>query len=237
MAYVQPSFIYSTIRQNGCKYWTVNTSDGRYPLSVQEQDISADQSAQLLEDVLNQVSNGIITVECSEKSRSEKGRGGSTKTGNYTFKVNLQNGARAANESQPLNGIPQQDAWHTREQLIRLEETMKRQHLERKIDDLENGGALNGVLNNPVVQKAIPILLMKMAGGNGAVKMPPNSAPVNGLEDVEHETRIQNAVQRLCAIDPNFHEHIELLATFAEQKPEMYAGMIPNLKNMVDNGE
>jgi hypothetical protein len=226
MLVVDPQFMVDQIKANDAQYWKL-LSGGKL-ITKQGQDIGLDTSIAILEDALNNASGGIVEVVASDKPDGEKARGG--KVVNYTYKIDLRNGAPVAVDS-GIGGLGESssEVWELKQRIRDMEWQQK---LDAAIEKASS--PLNGIREHPAFMPAVMGLLNKFMGPKQAI--PVQGPAVNGTAQETHEIeqgeKLAAALHRLAAVDPNLPETMEMLADYAEKNPEQYKSFIPMLKNM-----
>lgn len=232
MAYVKADTVINQVKA-GFPYWEVKPSGGSAPMFIQQAEMSAEDSAERLQEAFEQIDGGTVVVKLSTKSKAEKARGGRT-VDNLEYRVKLSGGV----EAMPLAG--HYAAADDSDEVTALKLQIKDMEWQKKLDDLErklseDRNPVMGLLENPQIQMALGTIMQKHFGGAG--KVPVQGNPVNGTqeetEQLEQAERIEAACLQLMEIDENFADTIETLAKFASQNPDQYKAFIPTLKSMV----
>lgn len=229
MARVSKDYVLQTLRNRGIKYWKVTAAGSSYPLDeMQDEETSLDKSLNQLENTLEQINEGLVTVQASERSKTEKGRGGNTRNGIFEFKVDCR--STAAQQASPITGV--ENGFSSRlENLMRengelkaqlLEQEQKHQNalLRKEIEEIKQG--------DPYTNAAIQALAGYFMKGN----QQPAAIAGTPLDETKRKA-INSAVKRLLAIDTNLHETLDALASFAENDPGTYSNYVQMLKTQV----
>lgn len=231
MARVSKDFVINTLRNKGIKYWKITAAGSSYPIDeMQDEEISLDKSLNQLEAALAEMREGLITIQASERSKNEKGRGGNTRTGVYEFKVDCREGA-ATSSASPISGLetfsPRLEALMRENNDLRNQITeIKSQHqLELMRKDLEEAKA-----GDPYTNTAIQAL----AGYFLKNQQQPAAIAGTPLDEAKRK-EINAAIKRLLQVDSNLGQTLTALATFAETQPDQYAQYLTLLKNQVNS--
>jgi hypothetical protein len=210
-------------------FYQVIDSDGKTVIDENDDsEVDVNEASKRLLDLFDKIS-GPITVKLSDKTKKQKGAGGSARNLSYTLKIvnnnnnNSVNGIGAVNNTANIADIEARLEAKYKEQ---FEAKMREIELLRRIEKLEDEK------NAPDdIEKYAPII-QAIAGifGNGAV--PLNGSPnINGPGEVNPVfSRINAAVKILYNNDKNFVENLEKLAQIAQNKPFIYSMAISKLK-------
>jgi hypothetical protein len=199
--------------------------------SQDDENITPSEAYNELNDQLKNFDNGIVSVQLSEKSFKEIGKGGSVKGFSSYFKVRTGQSLTPA-----INGLMNEDVKNLMNEVAELrlklmlqEQEHKNLEAQRKLEE-----KIEGLKDNDPFEKYAPTLMPIIAQmfGTGTPQIQPN---INGTETTstdDKKTIITKAVNRLLKIDPDFAQNITLLADFGEKNPEKYKSFIPMLKIM-----
>lgn len=226
--------VLQTMQQKNISFFKVADVTGKnYSYIQDDEEVSPEEAHTELSEYLKSLEPGIITIQLSEKSFKEKGNGGAIKGGNYIMKVRIA----SSNLSTPQIGgltndykdlLKQNFELQNKIMLLEHQKAADEKHriLEEKIEGLKNSDALEKYA--PLIQMAISQF---MPGANGAAPAPVGIAGTEETQPTKKE-KITKSVNRLLKIDPDFCDNLELLADFAESKPDQYKKFIPMLKMM-----
>lgn len=211
-------------------YYQVLDSDGKTVIDENDdKEVDVNEAAKRLIDLFDQIT-GPITVKLSEKTKKEKGAGGSSRNLSYTLKIDSKknnsdvNGIGAVNNSANIAEI---EARLEAKYEEKLAAKMKEIELLRRIEKLEEEKNAPDDLEKyaPVIQA-----IAGMFGNGGGI--PLNGSPnINGPGEVNPVfSRINAAVKILYSNDKNFVENLEKLADIAKNRPFIYSMAISKLK-------
>lgn len=236
MSIVKKEYVLDQITRMQLPYYIVK--DGNTVLDVQDDDITPEESAEQLNNMLEALDDGIITILLSDKSSSDKARGGRLR--NFSYKVRVRSNGSIHGQNTNVQTIPNNSELARLHEKVRTLELQlqQKQHefdlykLERKFDESKE----KSVFDHPMAQTAIAGLL-QMWNKSGIVSTD-GTPPINGhehdvhIEQANNVVRLKEATKKLMKLDPNFIDNLCKLAELAEQKPEMYATALNVLKSM-----
>ena len=226
--------VLQTMQQKNISFFKVSDVTGKNFSYIQDdEEVTPEEAYNELSDYLNNLEPGIVTINLSEKSYKEKGTGGAVKGGNYIMKVrigtnNLQTPQIGGLNADYKNLLQQNFELQNKIMLLEHQRISDEKHrlLEEKIEGLKNTDVLEKYA--PFIQMAISQF---MPGAAAAAPVPVGIAGTDE-EAPTTKTRLTKSVNRLLKIDNNFVENLEMLADFAEAKPDQYKKFIPMLKMM-----
>jgi len=226
--------VLQTMQQKNISFFKVSDVTGKNFSYIQDdEEVTPEEAYNELSDYLGNLEPGIVTIHLSEKSYKEKGTGGAVKGGNYIMKVrigtnNLQTPQIGGLNADYKNLLQQNFELQNKIMLLEHQKISDEKHrlLEEKIEGLKNTDVLEKYA--PLIQMAISQF---MPGAANAAPVPVGIAGTDE-EAPTTKTRLTKSVNRLLKIDNNFVENLEMLADFAEAKPEQYKKFIPMLKMM-----
>jgi len=228
------SQVLQTMQQKNISFFKVADVTGKNFSYIQDdEDLSPDEAYNELNDYLKSLEPGIITIQLSEKSFKEKGNGGAIKGGNYIMKVRIASNNLSTPQIGGLNAdykdlLKQNFELQNKIMLLEHQKIADEKHriLEEKIEGLKNVDPLEKYA--PLIQMAVSQF---MPGANAAAPAPVGIAGTEETQPTKKE-QITKSVNRLLKVDPNFVENLEVLADFAESKPDQYKKFVPMLKMM-----
>lgn len=234
---ITKDFILKTLAAHDCKIYEVRSGGhAKGGLLSCQLDDGWESAAALkrLEHDLNSLEGaGVIYIK-AKTAPSNKG-GDNRKVFEYTLNLN---GAQQPT-AQPISGIashPQDTA--SIEASIRanmqreFDDKQKIYDLQRQIDGLKEAGPLDKYMG-PLMQ----VLAMKLAPQTPA-QPPINGHPEDETSQEVHENpmeqteRINQALSRLMEVDPDFIDHLEILAEIAQTNQAVYNMAIDSLKKI-----
>ena len=226
--------VLQTMQQKNISFFKVSDVTGKNFSYIQDdEEVTPEEAYNELSDYLGNLEPGIVTIHLSEKSYKEKANGGAIKSGNYVMKVriganNLQTPQIGGLNADYKNLLQQNFELQNKIMLLEHQKISDEKHrlLEEKIEGLKNTDVLEKYA--PLIQMAISQF---MPGSAQAAPVPVGIAGTDE-EAPTTKTRLTKSVNRLLKIDNNFVENLEMLADFAEAKPEQYKKFIPMLKMM-----
>lgn len=224
MAVVTREFLLSQLKAKNMPFYVVKNDRGK--LIDQNQEVTdIDEAHDLLESALNNIQEGTITVELSEKTKKAKANGGNLLVMTYTIRIKPDKPSAASIADGSI--ITLYDRFN--DKLRQSEIDRLRLEYELKMLALTNENKTG--FDHPLAQAAINGFL-GMLNNNGAGVIPTNGTPpINGTgAGADTAARLKTALTKLVKLDPDFVINLEKLATLAETNPAMYTQAV-NLLN------
>lgn len=214
MAVVTREFLLSQLKAKNMPFYVVKNDRGK--LIDQNQEVTdIDEAHDLLESALNNIQEGTITVELSEKTKKAKANGGNLLVMTYTIRIKPDKPSAASIADGSI--ITLYDRFN--DKLRQSEIDRLRLEYELKMLALTNENKTG--FDHPLAQAAINGFL-GMLNNNGAGAIPTNGTPpINGA-GADAAARLKTAITKLAKLDPDFVINLEKLATLAETNPAMY---------------
>lgn len=226
--------VISAMQKNEMAFWILK--DGRTTVEMmQDSETDIDASIQLLREVMSQVSGQFIDIIISNKSNSEKAKGGKAYL-NYDYRIKLaaSPGLHGSNELQGgVIGLLKE--------IGNLQSKLIEQKYEALIEKLTQKHAMNGAEKlHPLMEKGINVLAdiaerIELPFLKSKVPSPLAGPPetevvkTNGTRKRSKEENqiLVNAIDILSSVDPDFTNTLTKLATFAKNDPKKYLSFIP----------
>lgn len=220
-ARVKKEFLFKEIEREELCFYTV--VEGSNIIAENQSCDSVEQCKEELNEVFESLDESSVIVKLSNKKKSDRAKGG--RDHKYReFRVGLRSvdssGAGAGNLSM-LERI-----FALQLELKMRDKDKEKEDLERRIKELEESG------NNPMLEKGLNLIAGFLQGQGKTVVAGHEDAPLSSSGATPAE-RVRAAVSRLAKIDSNCVATLELLADFAEKKPEDYKRFIPVVRGMV----
>lgn len=216
MAVVTREFLLSQLKVKNMPFYVVKNDRGK--LIDQNQEVTdIDEAHDLLESALNNIQEGTITVELSEKTKKAKANGGNLLVMTYTIRIKPDKPSAASIADGSI--ITLYDRFN--DKLRQSEIDRLRLEYELKILALTNENKTG--FDHPLAQAAINGFL-GMLNNNGSGAIPTSGTPpINGAgAGADAAARLKTALTKLVKLDPDFVINLEKLATLAETNPAMY---------------
>jgi len=216
MAVVTREFLLSQLKAKNMPFYVVKNDRGK--LIDQNQEVTdIDEAHDLLESALNNIQEGTITVELSEKTKRAKANGGNLLVMTYTVKLKPDKPSAASIADGSI--ITLYDRFN--DKLRQSEIDRLRLEYELKMLALTNENKTG--FDHPLAQAAINGFL-GMLNNNGSGAIPTSGTPpINGAgAGTDAAARLKTAITKLVKLDPDFVINLEKLATLAETNPAMY---------------
>lgn len=219
MITIPVKYVIDSARKKGLVFWQI--TDAGNEIARQDEEISLEDSLQLLEETINELKDNARTgdkIKVSMQSmQMSGGRKKGMQLGNWFIYLKEP-------ESKQMQGIGNLNLI---EENIRLKMTMEhekeKESLIKRIEALENTEedgegfekVING-LNNLMASPATQLLIGLMMNGKAA---PAAAAPaINGLPITDYK----NLIERIEKIDPEFIQMLEAIVISAEENPAGY---------------
>lgn len=216
MAVVTREFLLSQLKAKNMPFYVIKND--RNKLIDQNQEVTdIDEAHDLLESALNNIQEGTITVELSEKTKKAKANGGNLLVMTYTIRIKPDKPSAASIADGSI--ITLYDRFN--DKLRQSEIDRLRLEYELKMLALTNENKTG--FDHPLAQAAINGFL-GMLNNNGSGAIPTNGTPpINGAgAGTDAAARLKTAITKLAKLDPDFVINLEKLATLAETNPAMY---------------
>ena len=193
----------------------------------QYNDIAPEDAVERFDEICQYLPSGRYTVIVSNNCDSENGRVLKGHKGSSAFENTLiiGNDAHIDKNSHNATNISLEQYLNKVKEVHTLE--MRIAELERKLENKENDGGINGILNNPNVQTAIIQMFAGMAGGANQ-----QAAQINGIgeEFSSKKDIVYKYFQRLEKVDRNALSNFKKLVELAEAKQGVYFMALNYLK-------
>lgn len=211
------------------RFFSVYGSDGKSLIfESDDEDSTVDGQVASLNDCMEAIEDGYVTIKLCAISRKARGKGGDkTEKQVYEFRVRANEQASQKN----IGGLPGEAGSNMtllnkiKELEIELVKSKHKQELDeirREIAELKTASP---------VESMLPMLIQGLSGaGWGAPAAAIKGTPINGPDGPTSKDLVVEAIKRLSAIDKNLHQTLTDLADFAEKNPEKYFAYIPMLK-------
>jgi hypothetical protein len=249
MAQVTQEFILNKVEELDYPFFCIYDADGKTRLYHNYQvdsPTSTEARGQLIEAF--EAISGNVTVELKKQIKA----GGDVRQ-MVTYKCNLSSNNYGVNGMKPVttqvgpdvDRLLQLQADNFRIQMEAMREAHKRDlemvDLKRQMTELKNGDFFEK--HGEKLIGALPYILN---GLTGKPSMPIAGPIVNGpghpdVETVEHtaadeanadQLKLENLLQRMFAVDPEFLNNLEKLVHLAENKPEIYKIALNSLHSL-----
>tara|TARA_R110000868_G_scaffold126421_5_gene333494 strand:+ start:1492 stop:2184 length:693 start_codon:yes stop_codon:yes gene_type:complete len=221
MLTIPTKFVIDSARKLNLVFWQI--TEGGHELARQDEDLSIDDSLQILDDTINELkesarSGDKVKVAMQSQPMESTGR----KKGMHlrTFYIYLKEPESARN----MQGISNLSLL---EENIRLKMTMEHEKEKsewiKRIEALENAEeetegfdkVING-LNNLMASPATQLLIGLMMNGKGSPTAP--APAINGLPKQDYS----DLLERIEKIDPEFNSMLNAIVIAAESEPATY---------------
>ena len=227
MAFVKLSYVYQLMKEKDLPFFKV--TDGKVLLGKNNEESEPLKAVELLEELIENIEDSMITVSLSPRSDKAKSKGGGN-WDNYVFKVRLRQQEDSINGSHGvINGTVLSMLKENAELLRRLELQSKEHEiaeLKKEFQKLKEGQ------DKPDAwEKYIPVLMQHFSGKPIAVAGA-HDGEVNEPE-YDKQTIIRKALIRLDKVDKDLPETLTMLSLFAEKHPEKYKSFIPIIKTQL----
>lgn len=215
MAVVTREFLLSQLKAKNMPFYVIKND--RNKLIDQNQEVTdIDEAHDLLESALNNIQEGTITVELSEKTKKAKANGGNLLVMTYTIRIKPDKPSASIADGSIITLYDRFNDKLRQSEIDRL-----RLEYELKMLALTNENKTG--FDHPLAQAAINGFL-GMLNNNGSGAIPTNGTPpINGAgAGTDAAARLKTAITKLAKLDPDFVINLEKLATLAETNPAMY---------------
>lgn len=242
MAFVSKKRCLDVMQENSFKYYKVLDTDKSCIAEQQDPELSEKAAYTKLEEVLEEIEGTWVHVQFRHKTSKEIGAGGSIKSGVIDLKVKLSDQRKEGDiHVGALNQSVMQLMRENAELKTQLND-IRRQHeidlLKKEFADWKKEEKDKNK-TSPIIEQGIGILAdyFRNAGKAQAPvtqQAAPAQMPINGPDEVSgKKQKVQDAIKRLSAIDPNLPDTLQMLATYAEKNPASYSSMLPMLKAQI----
>lgn len=219
---IKKEFLFKEIEKEGLFFYSV--VEGSNVIAENQSCDSVEQCIEELTEVFESLDESSVIVKLSNKKKSDRSKGG--RDHKYReYKVGLRASDSLNSGAGSLSMLERIFALQL--QLAMRDKDDEKKELERRLKELEEGG------NNPLLEKGINMLAGFLGSQGKTVVAGHNDGPLPGADVVSPAERVKSAISRLAKIDPHCVDTLELLADFAEKKPEDYKRFIPVVRGMV----
>jgi len=220
MAYVSAEYVKSLQKTHDSKFWKVYDTSGKVLINKCDQDIGLSASQDLLQETLENCIGDSVTVKLYTKQPERREAGINAETG-LTLKVKLDSpGYNQKSTYQSGIGQPSwMDMMAMSDKMRQIELDKLRMELEADKEEHPMMSALYKAMENPT-----PIL--QGIGAMISMIMNKNSPALIGQNTTTAETgSIEDTMQRMEAIDPDYKNMLSKLADWAAANPDKYVLM------------
>lgn len=225
------SIITDKMKSAGIKFYTVKDTNKTSVLEqCDDEGQSVEEAAENLRSLLNTI-DGTVYVTLRSKNRAERNKGGNLGD-NFDYQIRVGSSVNN-NQSSGVSGFNQilgyiSEIQDLKMQLFRLDFKHKDElrELKQKFEDESEDDGLNDILKPFMVHVMSRI---KIPGQNSHAIAGLHDQPVNP-KDIDVSTRINAALGILMGTDPDFVEHLEDLAKFAQTDKQKFLNILPMLK-------
>lgn len=223
-ATVKPDYVYNLILKHKTIYWQVKTTDKGLQFAEQQEEVTPQESVNLLKESLDAISARVVLVELRPKTRrgaAERAKiGGDVKTGYFNLMVDTsanmpaaERGGSMYGSNQAFEEILKREAVITELKIQALEKSFQESEeklspLMRLIDKFVDNDALIGA----VADKLINAFTLP------APKAAINAAPKN----------IDGTLKRLKTLDADYEQTLAYMVQYMEDNP----GVLDQVKTM-----
>lgn len=219
---IKKEFLFKEIEKEGLFFYSV--VEGSNVIAENQSCDSVEQCIEELTEVFESLDESSVIVKLSNKKKSDRSKGG--RDHKYReYKVGLRSSDSLGSGAGSLSMLER--IFQLQLELKLRDKDKEKEDLERRIKELEEGG------NNPMLEKGINLIAGFLSSQGKTVVAGHNDGPLPGAGVATPAERVKAAISRLAKIDPQCVDTLELLADFAEKKPEDYRRFIPIVKGMV----
>jgi len=218
MQYCKPDYIAELQKDQELKYWRIYDSSGKTEMNNQLQDISLNQSIELLQKDLENTSGDYVIVRLYA-TKPERNSAGTAATTGISRKVSLQGGISKAPAAYG-SGAGLDLILGLVEEKSKLNlEILKLQLEQQQKEGSWKEQAVSLIREKPEILAYIPSLLSGLFGNkNAAINSIPISAPASSAASSE---RLKNTLDRFAALDPEYISTLEKMAAKCEADPSI----------------
>ena len=218
MQYCKPEYIAELQKDQELKYWRIYDSSGKTEMNNQLQDISLNQSIELLQKDLENTSGDYVIVRLYA-TKPERNSAGTAATTGISRKVSLQGGiskapsgyGSAAGLDLILGLVEEKNKLNLEILKLQLEQQQKEGSWKDK--------AINLIQEKPEILAYIPSLLSGLFGNKNAIAAPPSVPAANNYASASE--RLKNTLDRFAALDPDYLSTLEKMAAKCEADPNI----------------
>lgn len=234
MAQISKSVILDKVEEMALPYFIVWDADGKTRLyqNLEDDEANPSRSRALLSEFMDSTSGTVIVQLQAKKAMNQGDTRQIVKMTTYlngSTAVGSINGTHAnGSTGTDIERILQLQKENFELQLKAIEAQHKRDiemmELKREIQEVKNQDFFEK--HGDKIAGLLPYLLNRGAAATA-------SPIVNGTEVEADQNPVLSIIERLAHVDENYLQNLEMLATLAEQKPEMYAQGVAMIKNLI----
>lgn len=214
---VSKNIVFEQMKRHSCAVYFIFSGDEKLKYASQEDEqMSIEQSIELLSIDLEQCYGRFVIVEIRQKLVYE--RGGNTRDKHiYKFRVSTI-------QSQDNNKLTSQPDYNRSlfKEIQQLKIDLVKQDYERKLEKLEEEKkALKAESKNPMIEQAANIMLTKFLQIQNNTTKQPIQGIITNDDKIIIKERVNKSLKILKKFDPDFTA-LEALANFADKEPEQF---------------
>ena len=218
MQYCKPEYIAELQKDQELKYWRIYDSSGKTEMNNQLQDISLNQSIELLQKDLENTSGDYVIVRLYA-TKPERNSAGTAATTGISRKVSLQGGI-----SKAPSGYGSAAGLDLILGLVEEKNKLNLEILKLQLEQQQKEGswkeqAVNLIKEKPEILAYIPSLLSGLFGNKNAIAAPPSVPAANNSASASE--RLKNTLDRFAALDPDYLSTLEKMADKCEADPNI----------------
>lgn len=217
-----PEYLYNQMKRHGMKFFQVKDAAGRTLTQMDDTERPMDLAVRDLQEFF-EFNTGLFTVKIQETNF--RGQGGNRQGWTYEIKIGEDTPNRSA--APVITGISSAEI----EQRLADQEARMRKEFEyqQKIKILEDKLEENEQAD-PMAERILTVLTQIFSTPAHAPAI--SGDPAQPATVDEKRQRLNAAVKKLLAADPDFIQHIEQLAQLAQDKPGIYQMAVEQLKQL-----
>jgi len=221
MAYVSAEYVKSLQKTHDSKFWKVYDTSGKVLINKCDQDIGLSASQDLLQETLENCIGDSVTVKLYTKQPERREAGINAETG-LTLKVKLDSpGYNQKSTYQSGIGQPSWiDMMAMSDKMRQIELDKLRMELEADKEEHPMMTALYKAMENPApILQGIGAMISMVMNKNQS------SAQIGQNTTTAETGSIEDTMQRMEAIDPDYKNMLSKLADWAAANPDKYVLM------------
>lgn len=220
------------MQKASAKYWKLYDSDGSLIGEQQDADCGVDKAVELLEEALEEINEGWVTVNANTKKGKELSMGGDIKTGAFKFKIRM--GGSSGSSGRDSSGNHYKDFFELKLEFekFKLEKEYEGKNKDANKDPYEK---FLEKIGNIVEIEYLEERKIQRGGKeiSGTTTTTTTSVEKEKAKDVmnsgTNKEKVVAALTDLASVDSNIADNLLKLAEFAKKNPELYKQYVATL--------
>ena len=233
MAFVSQKYALNIMEKNKAKYWKLYDSDGSMIGEQQDGDLDIDSSISALEEALEEVESGWVTISANTKKGKELAQGGDIKSGSFKFKVRIGDTGTGGRKSESSGTMEKFYELKFEFEKFKLEKEYEKKSGDNNKDPYEKFlEKIGNIVEIEYLEERKLQRGEKTISGTGTEKKESTPASEHTKEVIHNgsnKDKVVSALTDLASVDKNAADNLLKLAAWAKANPELYKAYVQNL--------